>query len=109
VPGSQAGAAVEPWIHLETSRTKKFIFILSFFSLFLCLLLPSRRSQKASMAEQGHNTAPGVLVFAGCGAWSMAGRSGHTSKWDGRDAEGHTCWGFHRIGRFVSERKKGIY
>ena len=59
--------------------------------------------------EQGSNTTPGVLVFAGCGAWSMAGRSGPTSKWDGRDAESHTCWGFHRVHRFVSVQKKVLH
>ena len=80
-------------------------------SLFRPPPLPpaKKRSKVSGIMEQGHNQTPGVLVFAGCGAWSMAGRSGHTSKWDGRDADEHTCWGFHRIGPFVNPKKQILH
>ena len=46
----------------------------------------------------------GELIFAGCGAWSMAGRSGPTRNFDGVPLENNMFLGFQRVGPFIHSK-----
>ena len=50
------------------------------------------------------NEEGGELIFSGCAAWSMAGRSGPTRNYDGIPLENNCLLSFHRLSTFVSTK-----